>query len=114
LVGVVVEDIRVQEDLEQELERARAALELTGSAVVVSDPEALEARLNEAARRLLAQVRDGEERLYGLTAPPPDTPAGFSHSVDVELHSRGRAGSRVFQPPASRGRRSGHRARARP
>jgi DNA-binding CsgD family transcriptional regulator len=90
LVGVAVEGIRAREDLEQELEGARAALELTGSAVVVSDPEALEVRLNEAARRLLAQFRGGEERVYGLIAPPPDTPAGFSRSVDVELLGGGR------------------------
>jgi DNA-binding CsgD family transcriptional regulator len=92
LVGVAVEGIRAREDLEQELERARAALELTGSAVVVSDPKALDVRLNEAARRLLAEVRGGEEWVYGLTAPLPDSPAGFSRSVEVELSSgdRGR------------------------
>ena len=90
VVGVAVEGIRAREDLEQELEGARAALELTGSAVVVSDPEALEVRLNEAARRLLAQFRGGEERVYELIAPPPDTPAGFSRSVDVELLGGGR------------------------
>jgi DNA-binding CsgD family transcriptional regulator len=85
LVGVAVEGIRAREDLEQELERARAALELTGSAVMISEPEALEARLNEAARRVLAQLQGGEERVYGLIASPPDAPAGFSRSVDVEL-----------------------------
>jgi DNA-binding CsgD family transcriptional regulator/GAF domain-containing protein len=90
LVGVAIEGIRAREDLEQELERARAALELTGSAVVVSDPKRLELRLNEAARRLLAQLQGGEERVYGLTAPPPDSPAGFSRSADVELLGRGR------------------------
>jgi DNA-binding CsgD family transcriptional regulator len=96
LVGVAVEGIRAREDLEQELEGARAALELTGSAVVVSDPAALEVRLNEAARRLLAQFRGGEERVYGLIAPPPDTPAGFSRSVDVELLSGGRGRLRGY------------------
>lgn len=96
LVGVAVEGIRAREDLEQELERARAALELTGSAVVVSDPEALEVRLNEAARRLLAQLQGGEERVYGLIAPPPDTPAGFSRSVDVELLGGGRGRLRGY------------------
>jgi DNA-binding CsgD family transcriptional regulator len=90
LVGVAVEGIRAREDLEQELERTRAALELTGAAVVVSDPKALELRLNEPARRLLAQLRGGEERVYGLIAPPPDRPAGFSRSADVELLGRGR------------------------
>ena len=96
LVGVAVEGIRAREDLEQELEGARAALELTGSAVVVSDPEALEIRLSEAARRLLAQLQGGEERVYGLIAPPPDTPAGFSRSVDVELQSGGRGRLRGY------------------
>jgi len=90
LVGVAVEGIRAREDLEQELERARAALELTDSAVVVSDPEALEVRLNEAARRLLAQLQGGEERLYGLIAPPGESHGGFSRSVDVELLRGGR------------------------
>jgi DNA-binding CsgD family transcriptional regulator len=90
MVGVAVEGIRAREDLEQELERARAALELTGSAVVVSDPGALELRLSEAARRLLAQLRGGEERVYGVIAQPPDTPAGFSRSLDVELLDGGR------------------------
>jgi DNA-binding CsgD family transcriptional regulator len=42
-------------------------------------------RLNEPARRLLAQLQGGEEPVYGLIAPPPDSPAGFSRSVDVEL-----------------------------
>ncbi len=90
LVGVAVEGIREREDLEQELERARAALELTGSAIVVSDPEALEVRLNEAARRLLAQLREGEERLYGLLAPPGEQRGGFSRHIDVEYLDGGR------------------------
>lgn len=90
LVGVAVEGIRVREDLEQELERARAALELTGSAVVVSDPTALELRLNPAARQLLTQLEDGEKCVYGLIAQPPEAPAGFSRRVDVELVDGGR------------------------
>jgi DNA-binding CsgD family transcriptional regulator len=92
LVGVAVEGIRAREDLEQELERIRAALELTGSAVVVSDPEALEVRLNGAARRLLAQVQGGQERLYGLIASPGDGRGAFSRHIEVELQggARGR------------------------
>jgi DNA-binding CsgD family transcriptional regulator/GAF domain-containing protein len=85
LVGVAVEGIRAREDVEFELERARAALELTGSAVVVSDPGALELRLNGAARRLLAQLEEGEKRLYGLIAPADQGRAGFSRHVDVEF-----------------------------
>jgi DNA-binding CsgD family transcriptional regulator len=96
LVGVAVEGIRAREDLERELERARAALELTGSAVVVSDPEALELRLNDAAGRLLAQLRGGEEGVYRLIASPADSPAGFSRSVDVELLGGGRGRLRGY------------------
>ncbi len=90
LVGVAVEGLRARQDLEHELEQARAALELTGSAVVVSDPEAIDVRLNEAARRLLAQLRGGEERLYGLIASPGESLVGFSRHVDVELLDGGR------------------------
>jgi DNA-binding CsgD family transcriptional regulator len=90
LVGAAVEGIGAREDLEQELERARAALELTGTTVVLSDPEALELRLNEAARHLLAQLQGGEERLYGLIAPPGERRAGFSRHVDVEYLDGGR------------------------
>jgi DNA-binding CsgD family transcriptional regulator/GAF domain-containing protein len=90
LVGVAVEGIRAREDLEQELERARAALELTGSAVVVSDPDALEVRPNEAALRLLAQLQGGVERLYELFALPGEHRAGFSHHVEVEFLDGGR------------------------
>jgi hypothetical protein len=90
LVGVAVEGLRAREDLERELERALAALELTGSAVVLSDPEALELRLNDAARRLLAQLAGGEEPLYGLIAPPGESRAGFSRHVDIEYLDGGR------------------------
>jgi len=90
LVGVAVEGIRAREDLGQELERARAALELAGIAVAVSDPGALEVRLNEAARHLLSRLQGGEERIYGLIAQAPESPAGFSRSLDVELLGGGR------------------------
>jgi DNA-binding CsgD family transcriptional regulator len=90
LVGVAVEHIRTREDLEHELERAQAALELTGSAVVVSDPQALEVRLNEPARQMLAQLHGGEERLYRLIASPGDIRGGFSRHVDVEFLGGGR------------------------
>jgi DNA-binding CsgD family transcriptional regulator len=97
LVGVAVEGIRVREDLEQELERTRTALELTGSAVVVSDPKALEVQVNEAARRLLAQLQGGGEKpVYGLIAEPPDSPAGFSRSLDVEFLGGGQGRLRGY------------------
>jgi DNA-binding CsgD family transcriptional regulator/GAF domain-containing protein len=90
LLGVAVEGIRAREDLEQELAKARAALEFTGSAVVLSDPGALDVSLNEAARRLLAQIEGGEDRLYGLIASPGDRRGGFSRHVDVAFVGGGR------------------------
>jgi DNA-binding CsgD family transcriptional regulator len=90
MVGVAVEGIRARHDLERELERTRTALELTGSAVVVSDPRALELRLNEAARQMLAQLPGGEGRLYGLIASPGDSRRGFSRHADVEFLDGGR------------------------
>jgi DNA-binding CsgD family transcriptional regulator len=96
LVGVTVEGIRVRKDLEQELESARAALELTGSAVVLSDPAGLEVRLNEAARRLLAQVQGGEDLLYGLIASPGEGRGGFSRHIDVEFDGGDRGRLHAF------------------
>jgi DNA-binding CsgD family transcriptional regulator/GAF domain-containing protein len=90
LVGVAVEGIRAREDVELELERAQAAFELTGSAVVLSDPGALELRLNGAARRLLAQLEGGEKLVYGLIVPTDQGHAGFSRHVDVEFVDGGR------------------------
>jgi DNA-binding CsgD family transcriptional regulator len=84
---VALEGVRLREELGWGLERARAALELTGSAVVVSEPEL---RLNGAARRLLGELRAGEERLYGLLAPPAGGGGGFARHLEVELVGGGR------------------------
>lgn len=90
LVGVAVDGIRARQDFEHELEQARAALELTGSAVVISDPKALEVCPNEAARRMLALLQGGEGQLYRLIASPGDSRPSFSRHADVEFVDGGR------------------------
>jgi DNA-binding CsgD family transcriptional regulator len=87
LVGVALEGLRAREELGRGLGLARAALELSGSAVVVSEPELW---LNGAARRLVGELRGGEERLYGLLAPPAGRGGGFARRLEVELVAGGR------------------------
>jgi DNA-binding CsgD family transcriptional regulator len=84
VLGPTIARINEMEQTERQRDEALAALELSGTAVVFSDPEALDLRLNDAAQRLLADVIEWEERLYALLARPA-TAGGFSRHVDVEL-----------------------------
>lgn len=88
VLGVIVEQMQSLERVERERDMMKTALELTGTAVVVSAPGMLEPRLNDSARRLMARVAGGDELLYRLLAGPPGT-AGFSRHVEVELSSGG-------------------------
>lgn len=54
VLAISIKKIRGQEEGRRALEQALAALELTGAAIVVSEPLVPELRLNPAARRLLA------------------------------------------------------------
>jgi GAF domain-containing protein len=84
LMAQVVELIDSREELERERDEARAAIDITGVALVLSDPADTELRLNDAARRLLGDVVDAEERLHRLLGRPAgDGP--FSRRVEVEL-----------------------------
>jgi DNA-binding CsgD family transcriptional regulator/GAF domain-containing protein len=84
VLGSAIEGIRERDRLELERDQALRALELTGTAVVFSDPGAVELRANDAARRLLARVVDAEEELHRLIATRPDE-GGFSRRVEIEL-----------------------------
>jgi DNA-binding CsgD family transcriptional regulator len=90
VVGLAIQRMNAREQLTRERDRALAALELTGAAIVISDPEVPELRLNDPARRLFGQVVNAEERLHELVARPM-TDAGFSRRVNVEL-TTGEAG----------------------
>ena len=88
-VGTAVERIHYIESVERERDQARLALELVGTAIVISDP-VLEPRLNDAARRMLADVVDREVQLHRLLARPCGR-TGFSRRLEVELVGGGRA-----------------------
>ena len=84
LLGATIDAIESRGVVERERDEALAALEVTGTPVVVSDPRSTELRLNGAARRLLADVVEAEERLHRLMARPT-TNGGFSRRLEVEL-----------------------------
>jgi DNA-binding CsgD family transcriptional regulator len=86
VIASTVERLDARRSLERERDHALAALELTGTPVVVTDPTATEPRLNDAAKRLVAEVVDGDARLYELLARPAGND-GFSRRVEVQLAS---------------------------
>ncbi len=86
MLGDARAELERRTGLERERERALAALELTTTAVVASDPEEPDLRLNHAARRLLAEVRDAETVLHDLLARPVEE-TDYSRRAEVELAS---------------------------
>ena len=86
VIAQTVERLDAHRHLERERDHALAALELTGTPVVTTDPDETEPRLNAAARRLLAEVVDGEGRLFELLARPAGSGA-YSRRLEVELSS---------------------------
>jgi DNA-binding CsgD family transcriptional regulator/GAF domain-containing protein len=85
LLGFTFRALDSQERLERERDQAEAALALTGAPVVVSDPRADELRLNDAARRMLADVVEADEHLHALLARPANADGGFTRRAEVEL-----------------------------
>lgn len=70
VLAVTLEAIDARADVERERDQALAVLDLAGTPFAVSDSLATEVRLNDAARRLLAEVVDAEEPLHRLLARP--------------------------------------------
>ena len=62
VLALSLEAIESREEVERERDQALAVLELAGTPYVVCDPLATELRLNDTARRLLADVVEAEER----------------------------------------------------
>jgi DNA-binding NarL/FixJ family response regulator len=85
VIASAVERLQTQRVLEREREHAMAAIELTGAPVVVAEPSGA-ARLNDAARELLAEVVNGGAHLAELLAQPT-----FPRRVEVELATGERA-----------------------
>jgi DNA-binding CsgD family transcriptional regulator len=71
VLAVSIDAIRSRERRERALEEALAVVELTGTAVVTSSPLTADLTLNDAASRLMAEVVDGDDHLYGLLARRP-------------------------------------------
>jgi len=84
VVGTVIEGIQHQDDVRRQRNRAVAVLDRVGSAVAITGPADPEPQLNDAARRMLAGVVDGERVLHRVVARP-GAEQSFSHHVDVEL-----------------------------
>jgi hypothetical protein len=84
MLGLALAAIESREAVERERDQALAVLDLAGTPFAVTDPLATEVRLNDAARQLLADVVDAEQRLHRLLARPGTT-SGWSRRIDVEL-----------------------------
>ena len=84
VIGAVIEGIQHRDNLRQERDQAVVALDRTGSAVVITDPLDSEPRLNDAARRLLTEVVDGEHMLHQVIARP-GAAQSYSRHVEIEL-----------------------------
>lgn len=79
-----VVEIDTRDRLTRERDEARVAHDVAGVAVVVSDPRATDLRLNEAARMLVGDVVDADERLHRLLGRRGEEGA-TSRRVEVEL-----------------------------
>jgi DNA-binding CsgD family transcriptional regulator len=90
VLGLALDAISAREQVERERDQALTALEIAGTPFVVSDPQSTELRLNDAARRLLADVLEADERLHRLLARPT-TNGGLSRRIEVELRTGERA-----------------------
>ena len=101
-MAISIKRIRSQDDRESALEQSLAALELARTALVVSEPRALDLRLNAAAGRLLAEVVNGEECLPPLLAPRQEG-GRFSRRADVELRSGETASLFAHSQPLNEG-----------
>jgi DNA-binding CsgD family transcriptional regulator len=84
VLATSIRRIRARGRTERELELTQAALDLAGTAVVISEPREPELRMNAAAHRVVGEVRDADERLYELLAGTPDG-GRRSRRAEVEL-----------------------------
>jgi DNA-binding CsgD family transcriptional regulator len=86
VLAISIARIRRRQEGERALDEALAALELTGAAIVATDEQTASVRPNEAARRLLADVLDGDQHVYELLARVPGQ-GRFSRRARVSLRS---------------------------
>jgi DNA-binding CsgD family transcriptional regulator len=102
LLGPAIRRIRGSTSVERQRDRALLALDLTGSAVAMTDPLDHDVKLNRAARRLLAEVVDAEQCLHRVLSRPPGALSGpFAQLIEVELEGGGRGTLHGHSTPAS-------------
>jgi len=102
VLAISIKKIRGKQESERAVEQALAALELTGTAIVVSEPLAPELRLNPAARCLLAELVECEERLPPLLARRAGG-GRFSRRAEVELRTGETASLHAHSQPVRDG-----------
>jgi DNA-binding CsgD family transcriptional regulator len=90
VIGSTVERIEAHGQVERERDEALRAREVTGTAVAIADPRSADVGLNAAARRLLDDVAEADERLNSMLARPAPG-GGFARGIDVELATGERA-----------------------
>jgi DNA-binding CsgD family transcriptional regulator len=84
VLSIAITAIESRVRVERERDQALAVLEVAGTPFAVSDPLRTELQLNDAARRLLADVVDAQGCLHRVVADRV-TGAGASRRVDVAL-----------------------------
>lgn len=103
VLALSIAAIRSRQQREDALEEALAALELTATAIVTSDPSTAELTTNAAAGRLLDDVVDGEDSLYRLLARRPGD-GRVSRRTEVSLQGGERALLHAHCLPVRNGR----------
>lgn len=93
LLGSTVAGLRHRERAEVERNTVLEALDLTGTAFVISDVANLAVRPNRSAEHLLSRIVDSEDRLHSVLARPPNSLelGPFSRRLEVELVTGGTA-----------------------
>lgn len=71
LLGAALASVRMRTDLTRQRDGVLAALELCSDAIVVTDLQRAERRLNLAARQVFARLADGDAALEELMMSPP-------------------------------------------
>jgi DNA-binding CsgD family transcriptional regulator/GAF domain-containing protein len=86
IVGITVQSVRAQRQVNQQYRHVLDALDLAGAALLITDVTGADVRMNQAARDLLDGLADRERLLYALAActTPGDR---FAHRVPAQTQA---------------------------
>jgi DNA-binding CsgD family transcriptional regulator len=85
IVGITVQGVRDRERLDQRYRQVLDALDLAGTALLITDVTGADVRTNPAAQELLDGLADRDRLLYALAAST--TPGDrFAHRVPAHMH----------------------------